>query len=164
MTIIWCMVPEIWSATDKIFCHFGPFFFSLLPPNNLKNQNFEKMEKNPGDITILHQCTKNPDHRLHCSWDTMHGRCNFYFSFWAIFCPFTPPNNLENQNFKKMKKNHGDIIIFQMCTTNTDHIIYDSWDMMPNRQTDRQRWVPHLKTQKNKWITRDNSIRYLSKK
>ena len=138
MTIIWCMVPEIWSATDKIFCHFGPFFFSLLPPNNLKNQNFEKMEKNPGDITILHQCTKNPDHRLHCSWDTMHGRCNFYFSFWAIFCPFTPPNNLENQNFKKMKKNHGDIIIFHMCTTNTDHIIYDSWDMMPNRQTDRQ--------------------------
>ena len=26
MTIIWCMVPRIWSAADKIFCHFGPFF------------------------------------------------------------------------------------------------------------------------------------------
>ena len=26
MTIIWCMVPEIWSVTDTIFCHFGPFF------------------------------------------------------------------------------------------------------------------------------------------
>ena len=24
MTIIWCMVPEIQSATDRIFCHFGP--------------------------------------------------------------------------------------------------------------------------------------------
>ena len=31
MTVIWCMVPEIWSATDRIFCHFGPFF-ALLPP------------------------------------------------------------------------------------------------------------------------------------
>ena len=23
---VWCMVPEIWSTTDRIFCHFGPFF------------------------------------------------------------------------------------------------------------------------------------------
>ena len=30
MTIIWCMVLEIWSTTDKIFCHSGPFF--ALPP------------------------------------------------------------------------------------------------------------------------------------
>ena len=72
------------------FLSFWTIFFALLPPNNLKNQNFDNMEKNPGDITILHQCTKNPNHRLHCSWDTMHGRCNFYFSFWAIFCAFTP--------------------------------------------------------------------------
>ena len=25
MTIIRCMVPEIWSTTDIIVCHFGPF-------------------------------------------------------------------------------------------------------------------------------------------
>ena len=31
MTVIWCMVPEISSATDKLFCHFG-LFFALLPP------------------------------------------------------------------------------------------------------------------------------------
>ena len=30
MTIIWCMVPEIWSVTDIIFCHFESFF-ALLP-------------------------------------------------------------------------------------------------------------------------------------
>ena len=30
MRIIWCMVPEIWSTTDRIFCHFGQFF-ALLP-------------------------------------------------------------------------------------------------------------------------------------
>ena len=61
------MVPEIWSATDRIFCHFGWFFALLPPPNNPKNQNFEKMEKTPRDIIILHKCTKNHDHILHCS-------------------------------------------------------------------------------------------------
>ena len=30
ITIIWCMLPEIWSATDIIFCHSWPFF-ALLP-------------------------------------------------------------------------------------------------------------------------------------
>ena len=39
--------------------------------------------------------------------------CNCYFSFWVIFCPFTPPPpphprplsiNPKNENFKKMKK------------------------------------------------------------
>ena len=31
MKIIWCMVPEILSATDQFFCYFGPFF-AFLPP------------------------------------------------------------------------------------------------------------------------------------
>ena len=30
MTIIWCIVSEIWNATYIIFCHFVPFF-ALLP-------------------------------------------------------------------------------------------------------------------------------------
>ena len=36
-----------------ILDHFFPFY----PSNNLENQNFEKMEKLLGDITILHMCT-----------------------------------------------------------------------------------------------------------
>ena len=28
--IIWCTVPEIHCGTDRIFCHFGPFFTLLL--------------------------------------------------------------------------------------------------------------------------------------
>ena len=38
------MVPEILSAINIIFCHFGQFF-AHLPPKNAKNQNFEKMKK-----------------------------------------------------------------------------------------------------------------------
>ena len=44
MTIIICIVPEIWSMADRIFCHFGPFF-ALLPTSNPKNQNCDKMKK-----------------------------------------------------------------------------------------------------------------------
>ena len=83
MTIISCMVPEIWSAMDRIFCHFEPFF-TLLPPKQPKKSKFQKNEKNArryhhstqvyqkmkktsGDIIILHKCTKNYDHMLYCS-------------------------------------------------------------------------------------------------
>ena len=55
------------------------------------------------------------------------------------FCPFTPlfplpPNNPENQNFEKMKKTPGDIIILHKCTINDNHMIYGSWDMKFTRQ------------------------------
>ena len=60
------MVPDIWSATDRIFCHSG-LLFALLPPNSPKNQNFEKMKIMPGDTIILHMCTKNYDQMIHSS-------------------------------------------------------------------------------------------------
>ena len=59
------MVPEIWSMTDRIFCHVGPFF-AFSPTNNPKNQNFEKMKKRPGDI-ILQMCTINDNHMMYDS-------------------------------------------------------------------------------------------------
>ena len=57
-------------------------------PKKWKFQKNEKRKKTPGDI-ILHKCTKNHGDILHCSWDMVRDRCN-YFSFWAIFSPFTP--------------------------------------------------------------------------
>ena len=51
---------------DRLFCHFGPFF-APLRPNNLKNQNFEKLKNMPVDIIPLQKCTKNHDHMLYCS-------------------------------------------------------------------------------------------------
>ena len=44
ITIKWCMVPEIWSATDSIFCHYGPFL-ALLHPYEPRKSKFEKMKK-----------------------------------------------------------------------------------------------------------------------
>ena len=76
--------------------HFVLFYL----PNNLKNQNFEKLKKTPGDIINLHKCTKNHDHMLYCSLDIARNGCN-YFSLWAIFCPFP---SLKAQKIKIFKK------------------------------------------------------------
>ena len=85
MIIIWCIVPEIWSVKDKIFCNFGRFFAFLLP-NNPKNQNFGKMKKKTGDFTHVYHKWQSYDYG---SWDMKHDRQNF-LSFWTVFCLFTP--------------------------------------------------------------------------
>ena len=81
-----------------IFSPFNP----LPSPTNLKYQNFEKMKKSPGGTIIFHKCTKNHDHMLHCSWDTMCDVYNSYFLFWVIFCPFTLLTTQKIKNYKKM--------------------------------------------------------------
>ena len=103
MTTRWCMVPEILSATERFFCHFGPFFALLQPKISKFWKNFKKT---PGDITILQKCTKNQDHMLYCSWDMARDGCNCHFSFWTIFCPFTPltPTARKMKISKKWKK------------------------------------------------------------
>ena len=63
--------------------HFLPFY----PPNNPKNQNFEKMRKTPGNIITLQLCTTNDNHMMYGSWDMKCDRWNF-LTFWTIFCSF----------------------------------------------------------------------------
>ena len=55
-TITWCAVPQIWSETDKTFCHLGHFF--QFYPNNPQNQYFETMKKASGDESFYTCVTK----------------------------------------------------------------------------------------------------------
>ena len=100
------------------FLPFCTIFLPFYPPNNLKNQNFEKWKKY-GDIITLHLRTTNDDHMMYGSWDMEHDRHNFLSLFGYVLL-FYAPNNLENQNFEKMKK----------YTKNHDHMPYCSWDMV----------------------------------
>ena len=78
------------TTTDRIFCHSGPFF-ALLPANNLKNQNFEKMKKKPGDRIILNKCTTDHDHMRYTApeiWYVMDVIFIFHFGlFFALLHP-----------------------------------------------------------------------------
>ena len=85
--IIGNTVPDTWHMMD---CYFS-FWAIFCPSTTLTAQKIKilkKMTKIPGDIIILHNCTKNHDHMLYCSWDMTHDRCNCYFSFCAIFSRF----------------------------------------------------------------------------
>ena len=117
-----------------ILGHFLPFY----PSKNPRNQNFEKMETKPGDIIILHKYIKNHDHMLHCSWDTMPDGYNSYFSFWAIFCTFSPLTTQKIKILHKWRK-HLEISSFYTCTKNNDHMMYGSWNMVHNGWTDRKK-------------------------
>ena len=57
--------------------------------------------------------------------------CHFG-SFFALLIP----NDQEKQNFEKMKKVPGDIIILHMSTINDNHMMYGSCDMVRDGQTD----------------------------
>ena len=102
------MHQKAWSY-DLLFLRYGAWrtlmlffilgnFLPFCPSNSPKNKNFKKMKKAPGYIIILHRCTTNHDHVLYYSWDMARDTCNCYFSFWAIFCPFTPLTAKKNQN------------------------------------------------------------------
>ena len=116
MKIIWCMIPEIWTTTDRICSHFGSFFAHLHPLTTQRIKILKKWrkKKTPGDIIILQKCTINDNHMIYGSWD-------FFLSSWAIFYHFTPL--AWKKNFKKVKK------VPKMCTNNQDHRLYCCWDM-----------------------------------
>ena len=54
-------------------------------------------------------CTINENHMYGSERDMKHNRQ--LFLILDHFLPFYPTNNLENENFEKMRKTHGDTII-----------------------------------------------------
>ena len=94
-----------------ILDHFLPFY--LPPPNNPENQNFVKNGNKylvPGDIIILHKCTKYDKHMIYGFWDMKHNR-QIFFVILGQFLPFYPTSNPKNQNFEKKKPSEDTIIL-----------------------------------------------------
>ena len=77
--------------------------------------------------------------------------CDWYFSSWAIFCPFTPLTAQKNQNLKKLKKKSLEISSFYTCVPkimNRWFTVPEIWcatDGRTDGKSDIERWVPHLK-------------------
>ena len=70
--------------------------FLLFSPCRPRKSKFWKIKKITGDVIILHVCTITDKHVMYA------------FSFFVIlhcFLPFYPPDNPENLNIGKMKKN-----------------------------------------------------------
>ena len=104
------------------------------------------MKKIPGDIIILHNCTKNYDQMMYSSWDMVHDRCNCYFSFWAVFCPFTPLTTKKIKILKKWKK-HLEISSFYRCVPK----IMIRWYTVPEIWCTTDRWTNGWTDGPKKW-------------
>ena len=97
--IILCMVSEIWSVMDRIFCHFRIFFCPFTPLTTWKIKLLKKWKNTWSYYHFTHVYQKWQPYNV---WFLRHGadRHNF-LSFWTIFCPFTP---LTTQKIKILKK------------------------------------------------------------
>ena len=82
------------------------------------------MNKITGDIIILHVHPKPQSYEVR--FLRYEVRNTEFFVILGHFLPFYSPNNLKNQNFEKMKKESGYIILFHMYTINEDHMMYGS--------------------------------------
>ena len=118
-----------WKEIFFILDHCLPFY----PPNNPKNENFEKLKKAPGDIIILQMFTINDNHMMYGSWAMKRDGQNF-LSFWTVFCSGGTPDNPKNTKIENLERTFGDIIILHMCPIKDNHMIYGSWDIERDRQ------------------------------
>ena len=126
------IILQICMVNDRHMMPFWTVFYSFTLQTTWKIKFLKKWKKHPGDIPILHRCTINDNH-ICGSWDTECNRQDF-FVILDHFCHFThvyhkwqshdvwflrhfkPPNNLQNQNFEKIKTAE-DIIILHMFYT-----------------------------------------------
>ena len=57
------------------------------------------------------------------------------------YLPFYPPKTPKKQNFEKMKKIAGDIVILHMYTKNYTHMMFGSWDAEWDRENVSLIWA-----------------------
>ena len=114
------------------FLSFRTVFCPFTPPNNQKNQNFDKNEKSTWRYYhfthVYHKWQSHDVQFLRYEHDRE------FFVILDLFLPFYAPNNLKNQYSEKMKKMAGDITILNMCTINDNHMMYGSWYIECNRR------------------------------
>ena len=107
MTIVSCVVPEIWSAAERIFCHLGPFLALLTPLTTKKIKMLEKWRKKHLGISSFY--TSAPKIIIICYtileiWHVT-DVIIFHFGLFFTLLPLPPhPISPKNQIKKKWKK------------------------------------------------------------
>ena len=128
------MVHEIWSTTDIICCQSActvvcPFTPLWYGPR--KSKFSKKMGKKMW--RYYHFTNINNSHMMY-GFSDMECSGQKFFVLLDCFLLFYPTNNPKNENFGKMKKLHGDIIILRRCNISDNHMMYGSWDMKHDGQ------------------------------
>ena len=112
---------EIWSATDIIFCHFGPFL-PFYPTNDPKDITFSK-----DIISSFSTCV--PYERSYDVWFLRYKALQSFLSFWAIFCPLTLLTTQKTNILKKVWRYYHFTFVYHKW-----HMVYAFWDIECDRQ------------------------------
>ena len=168
MTIIWYIVPEIWSAPDRIFLSSWAMFcpFTSLTAWKIKmkkkkkkkkkNQKKKKKKKKWKKYLEISSFYKSVPNIMICYtvpeiWHVMDVIVIFHLT---IFCPFTPPpcpygpkKSKFQKSEKKSWRNHHFTHVYQKLLDDVQFLTYgvQQTDRQTDRKSDIHRWVPHLK-------------------
>ena len=116
--------------------HLRIFFWHLLMNfEKPEKSEFWKNEKKLLEISSFYTCVP----KTTIIWGTVpeiQSETNFFCHFGPFFALYLPlhPNNPENQNFEKIRKASGDVIILNWCNKKHDRMMYAYTDMECNRQ------------------------------
>ena len=100
-----------------------------------------KKLKNAWRYIILHNCTKNYDYRLYCSWDMVCDRCYCCFIL-GYFLPFYPLTAQKIKISKKWKK-YQEISSFYTCAPKIMigwRTVPETWCATDRRMDGREKW------------------------
>ena len=140
-TTKWCMLTQIWSATDIIFCHFIQFF-TLLPHYWSRKLKFGKSVQNTWwyyPFTYVHHKS-----RSYYVWFLRYKvQRTKLFVILGHFLPFDPPNNSRNKNSEKAKK-CLEILSFYTCVPQMTFMMHGSWYIKHDRQNWLSFWATFL--------------------
>ena len=103
---IWFLRYEVWQTN---ILSFWAIFYPFTPLTIQKIKILKKWKKTPGDITILHRCTKNHDHMLYYSWDIAHDRWTQSLMLSLIL---TFPKHMKSNFFNYIKNTNFCILKF----------------------------------------------------
>ena len=120
--LIWLIVTKKWCAHQ---CRLFRPLFVLCTPFCLKNQNFWKIKKIPGDIIILHQFTKNYNRMICNSQNIMWIALQVILGHLCLLPIFWP----KKPKLLKQRKNRREIS--SLYPKNHNHLMYSSLKMMP---------------------------------
>ena len=138
--IRWCMLPEIWCVMNVIIFLLWAILCPFTPETSRKNKILKKMKKTL-EISSFYICVPQIMIRsctvpeIWCVTDLI--VISHFGLFFALFHPHPTPKHPKKSKFWKKKK-PGDIIILHKCTKNYDQMMYSSWDMVHDGQTDKR--------------------------
>ena len=128
------MLPEIRSATDITFSHFGPFFAILTLKIKIWKKCKQKTWRYYPFTHVYHKW------RSYEVWFLRYKARQI--EFFVMLGHFLPLILLATQKIKILKNWKKCLeIFFYTCTINENHVMYSSWNMERNRQNFFSFWT-----------------------